>query len=67
MAVLAVLLAPAQPAGAVADRWTTHGPLGATVSELVIDPSAPATVYFLETLYLTLHRQSMLARLTTCP
>ena len=44
VALVAALLAAA-PAPAVSDRWSTHGPEGAWVSELVIDPQHPATVY----------------------
>ena len=44
VALVAALLAAA-PARAASDRWTTHGPEGAWVSELVIDPQHPATVY----------------------
>jgi photosystem II stability/assembly factor-like uncharacterized protein len=44
VALVAALLAAA-PARAASDRWTTHGPEGAWVSELVIDPRHPATVY----------------------
>jgi hypothetical protein len=41
---VAALLAAA-PARAASNRWSTHGPTGAWVWELVIDPQHPATVY----------------------
>jgi photosystem II stability/assembly factor-like uncharacterized protein len=44
LALVAALLAAA-PARAASDTWSTHGPEGAWVSELVIDPQHQATVY----------------------
>jgi hypothetical protein len=42
---LVAALMSAAPARALSDGWSTHGPYGASVSELVIDPQDPATVY----------------------
>src|SRR5262245_34197829 len=38
-------LVPASSAHAAGGRWTSHGPYGALVSALALDPGAPSTLY----------------------
>lgn len=45
LAPLVAALLAATPAGAASAGWATHGPEGALVSELLIDPQHPATLY----------------------
>jgi hypothetical protein len=43
--LLAALVLAAQPAGAGLNAWTSHGPQGAQVNALAIDPATPTILY----------------------
>ncbi len=47
LAVLLVATGMIQPAAAGVQQWTAHGPEGAEVTRIVIDPTAPQVVYTL--------------------
>ncbi len=44
-AMLALILWPAHPSYAGTNTWTTHGPFEDTVRSIVMDPTAPDTLY----------------------